>query len=367
MVHPSDQPADQTTETLVLPPDEDMDNHEGPAQRGSGGALGRRRNPRLNAIDPKLLFFVGLLVSASGIVSPPIALAAGLCFGLVFTHPLRSDSSRLAKLLLQLSVVALGFGMNLFQVLKVGRSGFLYTAVSITASLALGLSLGKLARVKRKASFLISVGTAICGGSAIAAVAPIIDSNEDEISVAMGTVFVLNSVALFVFPVIGAALHLTQNQFGLWAALAIHDTSSVVGASAKYGSQALVVGTTVKLARALWIVPVSLATALYWRSHHRNDAQGNAVKTRVRIPWFIFFFCIASVLRTYTGRLSPFYDSLAHLGKTGLTATLFLIGTGLSRETLRQVGFRPFLQGVLLWIVVASVSLFAIYHAMLLH
>jgi uncharacterized integral membrane protein (TIGR00698 family) len=311
-------------------------------------------------VDPKLLFFVGLLISASGIVSPAIALAAGLCFGLLFTHPLRSDSSRLAKLLLQMSVVALGFGMNLFQILKVGRSGFLYTAVSITASLALGLFLGRLVRVKGRASFLISVGTAICGGSAIAAVAPIMDASEDEISVAMGTVFVLNSVALFVFPLIGMDLHLTQNQFGLWAALAIHDTSSVVGATAKYGSQALIVGTTVKLARALWIVPVSLATAFYWRAQHKNHAQGNTAKTRVRIPWFIFFFCAASVLRTYTGAFSPFYDSLAHLGKTGLTATLFLIGTGLSRATLRQVGFRPFLQGLLLWIVVATVSLFAI-------
>lgn len=322
---------------------------------------------QLNRVDPKLLFFVGLLVSASGIISPPIALAAGLCFGFLFIHPLRSESGRLAKLLLQLSVVALGFGMNLFQILKVGSHGFVYTAVSITASLALGLLLGRLARVKGKASALISVGTAICGGSAIAAVAPILDANEDDISVSMGTVFVLNSVALFVFPAIGAALHLTQNQFGLWAALAIHDTSSVVGACAKYGGQALVVGTTVKLARALWIIPVSLVTAVYWRAEHKKRHPGAEGKTRVAIPWFIFFFCLASVLRTYTGRFSPFYDTLAHLGKTGLTATLFLIGTGLSRATLRQVGFRPFLQGLILWLVVATASLFAIYHAGLIH
>lgn len=273
------------------------------------------------------------------------------------------ESSKLAKTLLQLSVIALGFGMNLFQVLKVGRSGFMYTAVSITASLALGLLLGKLLSVKGKASFLISAGTAICGGSAIAAVAPILDAGEDEISVAMGTVFVLNSVALFVFPAIGSALHLSQNQFGLWAALAIHDTSSVVGASAKYGSQALVIGTTVKLARALWIIPVSLATAAYMRHEHRKHADPTAVRTKMKIPWFIFFFCLATVIRTYIPHFTPLYNSLSYLGKTGLTATLFLIGTGLSRKTLKQVGFRPFLQGVCLWLVVATVSLLAIYHA----
>lgn len=332
-----------------------------------GGPFRRQFKDHWPSIDPKLLFYVGLLISASGIISPPVALAAGLCFGLIFSHPLRSDSGRLAKLLLQLSVIALGFGMNLFQVLKVGSSGFVYTAVGITASLALGMFLGRLARVKGKASFLISVGTAICGGSAIAAVAPILDANEDDISVSMGTVFVLNAVALFVFPAIGASLHLTQNQFGFWAALAIHDTSSVVGASAKYGSQALVVGTTVKLARALWIIPVSLATAVYWRAEHRKRAPGSTAKTRVKIPWFIFFFCLASVLRTYTGRFSPLYDSLAHLGRTGLTATLFLIGTGLSRATLRQVGFRPFLQGVILWFVVATVSLLLIYRGVIVH
>lgn len=273
------------------------------------------------------------------------------------------ESSKLAKTLLQLSVIALGFGMNLFQVLKVGRSGFMYTAVSITASLALGLLLGKLLSVKGKASFLISAGTAICGGSAIAAVAPILDAGEDEISVAMGTVFVLNSVALFVFPAIGSALHLSQNQFGLWAALAIHDTSSVVGASAKYGSQALIIGTTVKLARALWIIPVSLATAAYMRHEHRKHADPTAVRTKMKIPWFIFFFCLATVIRTYIPHFTPLYNSLSYLGKTGLTATLFLIGTGLSRKTLKQVGFRPFLQGVCLWLVVATVSLLAIYHA----
>jgi uncharacterized integral membrane protein (TIGR00698 family) len=275
---------------------------------------------------------------------------------------MRTESSKLAKALLQLSVVALGFGMNLVEVLKVGRSGFLYTAVSISASLAIGLLLGKMLRVKGRASFLIAVGTAICGGSAIAAVAPILNAAEDEISVAMGTVFVLNAVALFAFPAIGSALHLTQNQFGLWAALAIHDTSSVVGASAKYGSQALMIGTTVKLARALWIIPVSLGLAMYLRRNASSANEQVGSTPNATMPWFIFWFALASVLRTYGPHLTATYDALARLGKTGLTATLFLIGTGLSRRTLQQVGFRPFVQGVVLWLIVAGVSAWCIFH-----
>jgi uncharacterized integral membrane protein (TIGR00698 family) len=204
----------------------------------------------------------------------------------------------------RISVVALGFGMNLSQVLKVGRSGFLYTAVSITGSLALGIFLGKFLHVKSKASFLIAVGTAICGGSAIAATAPILDAGEEEISVAMGTVFLLNSVAVLIFPVLGAVCHRSQDQFGLWAALAIHDTSSVVGASAKYGNQALAVGTTVKLARALWIIPVSLAAATFLRNRAKNGTHAaKSPNFRVQLPWFILFFCVASFMRTYISSL----------------------------------------------------------------
>ena len=317
---------------------------------------------RLDALDTRNIFFVGLIVAASGFISAPIALAAGLCFSLVFEHPLRRESGTLARLLLQLSVVGLGFGMNLFQVLRVGRSGFLYTAISITSAIVLGLLLGRLLRVHQKASLLITVGTAICGGSAIAAVAPVLDASEEEISVAMGTVFLLNSIALFVFPAVGTALHMGQNQFGLWAALAIHDTSSVVGASAKYGSQALLIGTTVKLARALWIVPVALVVAaVFTRRRKAGAAAGEIRGASVKWPWFILFFCLASVWRTYQPGLKPLFDSLAQLGKTGLTATLFLIGTGLSRKTLQQVGYRPLLQGVALWIVVAVLSGLAIY------
>jgi uncharacterized integral membrane protein (TIGR00698 family) len=304
----------------------------------------------------RTIFFVCLLVAASGVVSPAVALAGGIAFGFTVEHPFRLESHSLAKLLLQASVVALGFGMNLKQVLHAGRSGFEYTAISITCALLLGMLFGTLLKVAGKASFLISAGTAICGGSAIAAIAPITGADQEEISVSMGTVFLLNSVALLIFPAIGHALHLTQNQFGLWSALAIHDTSSVVGAAAKYGNQALVVGTTVKLARALWIVPVSLLAAAYMAR-----LKGSASRATVKVPWFIFLFCLAAAASTYVPQFAAQYGMLSHLGKAGLTATLFLIGTSLSKDTLRQVGVRPFLQGVTLWIIVAGASLAAIY------
>ena len=312
------------------------------------------------AMDSKIVFFLGLLLAASGLVSPPVALVGGIAYGFTVEHPLRREASSLAKLLLQLSVILLGFGMNLNQVIHAGKSGFLYTAISITSAAAVGLLLGRLLRIRGKASYLITMGTAICGGSAIAALAPITDANEEEISISMGTVFLLNSVALLVFPAVGLWLHLSQNQFGLWAALAIHDTSSVVGAAAKYGNQALAIGTTVKLARALWIVPVSLLTASMMG--RMASASGKAHNAKIKIPWFIFLFVLASVASTYLVRFAPVYGDMSHLGKLGLTATLFLIGTSLSRKTLKQVGFRPLLQGVVLWIVVGCASLAAIYY-----
>lgn len=294
----------------------------------------------------KNLFFAGLILAASGLLSPPVALALGLVYGFTFVHPYHLDARRLSKLLLQVSVVGLGFGMNLPEVLRVGRTGILYTAASITFAMLLGWLLGKLFNVKQRISFLISAGTAICGGSAIAAVAPVTNASEEEIAVSLGTVFVLNSVALLTFPFIGTMLHLSQTQFGLWSALAIHDTSSVVGAAAKYGAIALAVGTTVKLARALWIVPMSIGASAVQKS-----------KARIQLPWFIVFFCLAAVANSYLPAFRFAYPQLAHLGILGLTVTLFLIGTGLSKQTLREVGVRPLLQGVILWIVVASGSL----------
>jgi len=300
----------------------------------------------LEKLNPKTLFFVGLICAASGFLSPPIALLIGLIFGLTIAHPYPADSGELAKFLLKASVVALGFGMNLHEVLRAGRSGFLYTAGSITFALLVGLLLGRLFKVEKTAAFLITAGTAICGGSAIAAVAPIVQANDEEIAVSMGTVFILNSVALFLFPPIGWALHLSQEQFGLWSALAIHDTSSVVGATARYGAVALVVGTTIKLARALWIVPLAIGTA-----------AAKKTKGQIQWPWFILFFCLAAVVNTYFPVLAKFNSSISTLGRLGLTATLYLIGTGLSRATIKKVGIRPFLQGVVLWIIVGSLSL----------
>jgi uncharacterized integral membrane protein (TIGR00698 family) len=294
----------------------------------------------------KIIFFVAIILAASSLVSPPLALLGGLIFGFTQVHPYHLESKRLAKFLLQASVVALGFGMNLHQVLTAGRSGFFYTAISITVTMLLGLGFGYLLHVGKKSAFLISAGTAICGGSAIAAVGPIADANEEEMAVSLGAVFVLNSIALFLFPLIGYALHLTQTQFGLWSALAIHDTSSVVGATAKYGPTALAVGTTIKLARALWIVPLSLVTAITLKS-----------KARIQWPWFILLFCLAALLNTALPSFSSAFVAVNHLGKIGLTVTLFLIGTGLNRQTLRQVGAFPLLQGLALWIIVGAGSL----------
>jgi uncharacterized integral membrane protein (TIGR00698 family) len=328
----------------------------------ASSSIGHREARRFfPTLDSKGIFLIGLMLSASGFVSPPVALVGGLVFGLLVEHPLKRESSSLAKVLLQASVVGLGFGLDLREVIHVGRSGFVYTAVSISFAMLLGALLGKMLKVSGKASYLITAGTAICGGSAIAAVAPILAANEEEISVSMGTVFFLNSIALLVFPAIGHLLKLSQNEFGLWAALAIHDTSSVVGASAAYGTQALAVGTTVKLARALWIVPVSLLTAVVMARITAKSATGEMEKSRVKIPWFIAMFCVASAMSTYLTRFHVAYGGLAHLGKLGLTATLFLIGTGLSKKTLKQVGVRPLVQGVTLWVVVACGSLAAIY------
>ena len=297
----------------------------------------------------KILFALGLAFCLTPWASPPLALVAGLFFGAVASHPYPGESRQISKYLLQAAVVGLGFGMNLHQVLRAGRSGFLYTAAGIAFALIVGTAIGKLVSVHPRASFLISTGTAICGGSAIAAVGPVVGATEDEMSVSLGTIFMLNSVALLTFPPIGGALKLSQTQFGLWAALAIHDTSSVVGACAKYGLPALAVGTTVKLARALWIVPVTVATALKVGS-----------KTRIQWPWFILFFCLAAMANTYLLAGLPVYHFLRNLGKLMLIFTLFLIGATLSPAALRKVGPRPLVQGVLLWIVVAVASLLAI-------
>ncbi len=309
----------------------------------------------------KIIFILLFASCFTGLVSPPVALTAGIGFGLALTHPYAEESRRRTPRLLQASVVALGFGMNLQAVLKAGSSGLVYTALGIGFAFSLGLGLGKLLEVQGNSSFLITAGTAICGGSAIAAVAPILEADGQEMAVSLGSVFILNSIALLIFPPIGGWLHMTQAQFGLWAALAIHDTSSVVGAASKYGEQALLIGTTVKLARALWIVPLALATAAIKKNGKNGEGEGRSGRagTRVKWPWFILLFCVAAVINTYLppGAHTHF---LFTLGRLGLTATLFLIGSGISRATLKEVGWRPLAQGVLLWVAVGASSLYLI-------
>ncbi len=298
---------------------------------------------------PKAAFLVGLALAASGLVSPPVALALGLVFGFTFPHPFDQSAKKLSRYLLQASVVGLGFGMNLHDVIRAGRSGFIYTLLGISFAMLAGMALGALLEMKRTPAFLISTGTAICGGSAIAAVGPIVGASAEQMAVSLGTIFVLNSIALLIFPTIGSALKLSQTQFGLWAALAIHDTSSVVGAAAKYGAVALAVGTTVKLARALWIVPMSIATAVIKHS-----------RAKIQWPWFIALFCLAAVCNTYLPAGAASYAVLSRIAKIGLTATLYLIGSGISIATLKRVGHRPLLQGVILWLLISAGSLWLI-------
>lgn len=305
----------------------------------------------------KVIFFLLILFCLTPFASPPIALALGLGLALTIGNPFAEKSGKFNRYLLRGSVILLGFGMDLHSVIKAGKDGILFTVTTIFGTLILGYFVGKLLKINGKTSALISSGTAICGGSAIAAVAPAIRADTDETSVSLGTIFILNSVALFIFPIIGHALNLSENQFGIWAAIAIHDTSSVVGAGAKYGAEALQIATTVKLARALWIAPVAFMFAFFYRPKHGE------VKIYQIIPWFIFLFLIATVIRTYAPSTVPpsLFDSFVKLAKTGLTVTLFLIGASLSRQTLKAVGLKPMIQGVILWIVISVVALFAVW------
>jgi len=293
-------------------------------------------------------FVALLLFCVTPWCSPPIALALGLAFALTLGSPFKT--SKATKLLLQISVVGLGFGMNLGKVVEAGRAGILFTIATIAGTLAAGWFLGRAMRISSGTAHLISSGTAICGGSAIAAVGPVIGASDEEMSVSLGTVFILNSIALFLFPMIGAALHLTQQQFGVWSAIAIHDTSSVVGAAAAFGAEALQVATTVKLTRALWIVPLTLGTAWAFRKH----------SAKVALPWFILFFLLATVVRTYVPAPPIVWDLLVRIARIGLTVTLFLIGSSLSRESLRKVGVRPLILGVVLWIVISAAGLWGV-------
>jgi uncharacterized integral membrane protein (TIGR00698 family) len=303
----------------------------------------------------QILFVLLLLVSLHPIVTAPWALLMGILLSLSIGNPFATQSRQWTPRLLSLSIIGLGAGMNLVVVGRVGAHGILYTAVGIIGTLCLGLWLGSRLSLPKSIATLIAAGTAICGGSAIAAVAPVIRAKSEETSIALAVVFVLNAIALMVFPFIGHALQLSEVQFGLWSALAIHDTSSVVGASMQFGRQALEVGTTVKLARALWIIPVTLFFA--WQSKKMSLEAGSAKPKR---PWFILGFLIMAALMTWIPDLAPYGHIIEDVAKRLLVVTLFLIGCGLSRENLKKIGIRPLIQAVSLWIIVASITLVAI-------
>ena len=286
-------------------------------------------------------------------LTPPVALFLGLAFALLCGQAHPKFNKKTSKYLLQYSVVGLGFGMNLHAALASGKEGMEFTILSVVGTMLIGWFIGrKVLKVDRDTSYLISSGTAICGGSAIAAVGPVLRAKDSEMSVALGIIFVLNAIALFVFPVIGHWLGMSQHEFGTWAAIAIHDTSSVVGAGAAYGEEALKVATTIKLTRALWIIPLAFVTSFLFKSKGQ----------KVSIPWFIFFFILAMVVNTYllTG-VPQVGQTINYIARKGLTITLFFIGASLSRDVLKSVGIKPLVQGVLLWMVISLGTLAYIY------
>jgi uncharacterized integral membrane protein (TIGR00698 family) len=298
----------------------------------------------------RIIFILSAFLCVSPWIDPPLALLLGLIIASTTGHPFLSLNSKATNVLLKTSIVGMGFGVNLFHALEAGRDGVVITVFSIFLTMILGWIIGRMLKVDIVTSYLISSGTAICGGSAIAAVGPIIKAKEKEMSVALGTVFILNSVALILFPFVGHYLDLSQGQFGMWSAIAIHDTSSVVGAASKYGSEALQIATTVKLERALWIIPLSLFTAFVFKSDGK----------KIKIPYFIFLYVVAMCIGTYVPEYKSFYEFFVYVARKGLTLTLFLIGAALSVRTIKAVGVRPLVQGVLLWGVVSVCSLLVV-------
>ncbi|WP_071146982.1 YeiH family protein [Bacteroides ihuae] len=300
-----------------------------------------------------LLDYIPALSAYSSWVTPPVALFLGLAFALTCGQAHPKFNKKVSKYLLQYSVVGLGFGMNLQASLASGKDGMAFTVISVVGTMLLGWFIGrKLLKVDRDTSYLISSGTAICGGSAIAAIGPVLRAKDSEMSVALGTIFILNAIALFIFPVIGHWLGMSQHDFGTWAAIAIHDTSSVVGAGAAYGEEALKVATTIKLTRALWIIPLAFVTSFIFKSKGQ----------KINIPWFIFFFLLAMVANTYLLNDVPQVgDAINRFARKGLTITLFFIGASLSRDVLKSVGIKPLIQAVLLWLVISLSTLASIY------
>lgn len=300
----------------------------------------------------KILYLLLLGLCATPLVSAPWALLMGIMYAWFIGSPFSFyiKKYRITTRVLQIAVVGLGFGMYLDKAILAGKQGVIFTVLSITGTLLLGLWLGKILKIDRKLSWLTSTGTAICGGSAIAAVSPVIQAEEKQISVALAIVFILNSIALLIFPPIGHWLGLSQIQFGMWSAIAIHDTSSVVGAASVYGSEALEVATTVKLTRALWIIPLTLLTAMFFR-------EG---KQKTKFPYFILLFVLAMVIHTYIPSLASMSNILASIARTLMVMCLFLIGSGLSLAAIRSVGMKPLVQGIVLWFAISVISLWVI-------
>lgn len=294
-----------------------------------------------------VIYVLLALVCLLSFVTPPIALFTGLILALTIGVPFPAFNQKLSKYLLQASIVGLGFGMNVQESLSAGRDGIIFTVMSVLGVMFVGIMVGKWMKVPAITSYLVASGTAICGGSAIAAVGQVTKASESEMSVSLATIFILNAIALFLFPVLGNLIHLTEHQFGMWAAIAIHDTSSVVGAGASYGPEALKVATTVKLARALWIVPLSIFTAYYFKTK----------ESKILIPWFIVMFIGAMILNTYAHLSVVLTSPVVVVAKKCLTLTLFFIGAGLSRSVLRSVGVRPLVLGIVLWFFIAVTSL----------
>ncbi|MGL4853096.1 MAG: YeiH family protein [Phocaeicola sp.] len=298
-----------------------------------------------------LLDYVPGLSAYASWVTPPVALFAGLAFALICGQAYPTFNKTFSKYLLQYSVVGLGFGMNLQQSLASGKDGMAFTVISVIGTMIIGMWLGrKLLKVDRDTSYLISAGTAICGGSAIAAVGPVLKAKEGEMSVALACIFVLNAIALFIFPVLGHFFGLDQQQFGMWAAIAIHDTSSVVGAGAAYGEEALQIATTIKLTRALWIIPLAFVTSFIFK----GDGK------KISIPWFILYFVVAILINTYLlegTSMAPIGGFISEFARKCLIITMFFIGASLSLDVLRKVGMKPLIQGVLLWILISVSSL----------
>lgn len=296
-------------------------------------------------------------------ITPASALFCGLAFALLFGIPCPKFNKKLSKYLLQASVVGLGFGMDLVTSLKSGAEGMIFTVVSVIGVMVFGVLIGRWMSIDRKTSYLISSGTAICGGSAIAAVGGVLKANENEMAVSLGVIFILNAIALFIFPPMGHYFNMSQEQFGTWAAIAIHDTSSVVGAGDAYGAEACQIATLIKCTRALWIIPLAFFTM--WWNRHEGGKDG---KTRVSIPWFIFLFVVAMIINSYTPEsatgLHEFYRVLVVIAKKALVVVLFAIGASLSLKVIRSVGFRPMIQAVALWIIIGVSSLLVVYFTM---